>query len=192
MFGEQFNERATADGWTMRNAQFKLIHFYDHIEMLFDLSTDPYEFTNLLATALTPTAQANLNSLRILAVNCLTLPNTAYTRNLLPYPNGGLIGGVGFSNGAASVNVQFTQLSTNGSFANPNQTNLTQFSGTNLNYDLFLWRSSNLADALSWVPVATNLVMGITNNFLLSTSGVLTDSSPNASSYFYQVTPYVP
>jgi arylsulfatase A-like enzyme len=56
MFGEQFNEHAVSDGWTLRNGQFKLIHFYDHIEQFYDLSADPYEFTNLLAGALTTTA----------------------------------------------------------------------------------------------------------------------------------------
>ena len=118
MFGEQFNERDVSDGWTLRNAQFKLIHFYDHIEQLYDLSTDPYEHTNLLAAALSSTAQSNLYALKMHAAPYQTLANTDNTRNLLPYP---AVKGVGFTNEVFSVNEQFTQLSTNGSFANANQ-----------------------------------------------------------------------
>ena len=191
MFGEQFNERNVADGWTLRNAQFKLIHFYDHIEQLYDLSTDPYEHTNLLAAALTPVAQSSLYSLKMHAAQYMTLANTDNTRNLLPYP---AVKHVGFTNGVFSVNEQYTQLSTNGSFANANQRGLTQLKsgGTNLNYDLILWRSPVLTNPLAWTPVTTNLVTGITNNFLLSTNGLVTDPNATADHYFYQVTPYIP
>src|ERR1051325_5214158 len=65
MLGEQFNERDVADGWTLRNSQFKLIHFYDHLEQFYDLSSDPYEHTNLLAAALSPAAQSNLYALKM-------------------------------------------------------------------------------------------------------------------------------
>jgi arylsulfatase A-like enzyme len=123
MLGEQFNERDVADGWTLRNAQYKLIHFYDHLEKLYDLSADPYEHTNLLAAALTPTAQSNLYSLKMHAAPYLTLANTVNTRNLLPYP---AIKGFAYTNAAFAVNEQYTQLTTNGSFANPNQSGLTQ------------------------------------------------------------------
>jgi arylsulfatase A-like enzyme len=191
MFGEQFNQHTVADGWTLRNAQFKLIHFYDHIEMLFDLLNDPYENTNLLAAALTPTAQSNLYSLQRLVAPYLTLANTVNTRNLLPCP---VVNGVGFTNNVFSVNEQCTQLSSNGSFANANQPGLTQFAlgGTNLNYNLILWRSSSLTDPLAWTPVATNLIAGITNNSLLSTNGLIIDTNAIADHYFYQVTPYMP
>jgi hypothetical protein len=120
-----------------------------------------------------------------------TLANTANTRNLLPYP---AVNGVGFTNNVFSVNEQNTQLSTNGSFANPNQPNLTQLAsgGTNLNYNLVLWRSSGLTNPLAWTPVATNLVTGTTNSFLLVTNGLVTDPGANAGQYFYQVTPYIP
>jgi len=191
MFGEQFNEHSVSDGWTLRNGQFKLIHFYDHIEQFYDLSTDPYEFTNLLAGAPTATAQSNLNALRMHVAHYQTLANTANSRNLLPYP---VVNNVGFTNNVFSVNEQYIQLSTNGSFANPNQPNPTQLAlgGTNLNYNLVLWRSSGLTNPLAWTPVATNLVTGTTNNFLLVTNGLVTDPGANAGRYFYQVTPYIP
>ena len=153
MYGEQFNERNVADGWTLRNGQssYKLIHFYDRIEMFYNLATDPYEFTNLLASPLTATAQSNLNELKMQVAHFLTLSNTANTRDLLPYP---AVNGVGFTNGAFSVDEQFTQLSTNGSFTNANQPGLTQlkYGGTNLNYNLILWRSGILTDPLAWTP----------------------------------------
>lgn len=191
MLGEQFNERDVADGWTLRNVQFKLIHFYDHLEQLYDLSNDPYEHSNLLATPLTAIGQSNLCALKIHAAQYLTLANTANSRNLLPNPS---VKNVGLSNGTFSVNEQYTQLTTNGSFANPNQPGLTQLKlgGTNLNYQLILWRSAGLTDPLAWTPVATNVITGTTNNFLLTTNGLVTDQSANASHYFYQVTPYVP
>ena len=190
MYGEQFNERNVSDGWTLRNAQYKLIHFYDHIEQFYDLATDPYEFTNLLAAPLSANAQANFYSLMMHAAQYQNLANTLNTRNLLPDP---AISGIGFTNQAFSVNEQYTELSTNGSFPNANQPGPTQYKsgGTNLNYNLILWRSSTPADPLSWTPVATNVVPGITNNFLLSTNGLMTDASATASQYFYQVTPYI-
>jgi arylsulfatase A-like enzyme len=191
LLGEQFNEGAVADGWTLRNAQFKLIHFYDHIEQLYDLSNDPYEHTNLLAAALTPTAQSNFYSLKMHAAPYLTLANTVNTRNLLPYP---AVNNVGFTNDVFAVDEQYTQLSTNGSFANANQSGLTrlQSGGTNLNYDLILWRSSGLTNPLAWAPVATNVVTGTTDTFLLSTNGLVKDPNANADHYFYQVIPYIP
>jgi arylsulfatase A-like enzyme len=191
MFGEQFNERDVADGWTLRNGQFKLIHFYDHLEQLYDLSADPYEHSNLLAAALSPAAQSNFYALKRQAAPYLTLANTVNTRNLLPAP---AVNGVGYANGVFSVNEQYTQLSTNGSFANPNQPNPTQLKlgGTNLNYQLILWRSSVLTEPLAWTPVATNLITGTTNNFLLSTNGLVTDLDATADHGFYEVTPYLP
>jgi arylsulfatase B len=191
MLGEQFNERDIADGWTLSNPQFKLIHFYDHLEQLYDLSTDPYEHTNLFAAALTATARSNFYSLQMHAAPFLTLANTANTRNLLPYP---AAKGVGFTNGSFSVSEQYTLLSTNGSFPNPNQSSPTQLKsgGTNLDYYLILWRSSVLTDPLAWMPVATNLVTGTATNSLVSTNGLITDLNANADHYFYQVRPYIP
>jgi hypothetical protein len=101
---------------------------------------------------------------------------------------------VGLTNQVFTLDAQYTQLSTNGSFANPNQPGLTQLKsgGTNLNYQLILWRSSALADALAWVPAVTNLISGTTYNFLLSTNGPLADLNASADHYFYTVTPYFP
>ncbi len=191
MFGEQFNESPVADGWTLRNAQFKLVHFYNHLEQLFDLSSDPYEHTNLFVSALTPLALSNYYSLKINVARYLTLANTASTRDLLPYTS---VKGVGLTNHVFSVNEAYTQLSTNGSFANANQSGLTRLKsgGINLDYDLILWRSSTLMDWLSWTPITTNLITGTTNNFLLSTNGLLIDANATNSSIYYQVTPYIP
>jgi hypothetical protein len=189
---EQFNQSATSDGVTLRNGQFKLIHFYNHVEQFYDLGNDPYEYTNLLATLpLSAVAQSNFNAIKLKLGEYQTLANTASTRNLLPYPQ---INGYGFTNGAFSINAQFTQLSTNGFFANPNQPSAVRYSlgGTNLNYQVILWRNADLNNQLGWTPVATNLVTGIANNFLLSTNGLLTDAAANADHYFYRVSPYIP
>lgn len=188
---EQFNQSATADGITLRNDQFKLIHWYNHVERFYDLANDPYEFTNLLTAPLTDVAQSNYYALQLHLGQYQTFANTAKTRNLVPAPT---INGLGFTNGTFSINEQFTELSTNGFFANGNQPDITQLSlgGTNLNYNLILWRTSDLNNPLGWAPVTTNLVTGITNNFLLSTNGLLTDANANADHYFYQVTPYIP
>lgn len=191
MFGEQFNVSGLADGWTFRNGEYKLIHFYDHIEQLYDLVTDPYEHTNLLDAPLSADAQANYFWLQRNVAPYLTLANTANTRNLLPTP---AILGAGWTNTVFSVNEQFTQLSTNGSFANTNQAGLTQLAngGTNLNYNLILWRSTNLIDPLGWTPILTNLVTGTTFNYLLVTNALLNDPNASAANGFYEVTPYVP
>ena len=53
--------------------------------------------------------------------------------------------------------------------------------GTNLNYNLILWRSAGLTNPLAWAPVATNAVTGITNNFLLSINGLVNDPNANAT-----------
>ena len=191
MFGEQFNESSVADGWTLRNGTYKLIHFYDHSEQLYDLATDPYEHTNLLDAPLSPDAQTNYYSLQRNVAPYLTLANTAKTRDLLPAP---AILGVAYSNAVFSVNEQYTQLSTNGSFANANQSGLTQLAngGTNLNYNLILWRSGDLTDALGWTPILTNLVTGTTLNELRVTNSLLNDLNATAGAGFYQVTPYIP
>ena len=57
---------------------------------------------------------------------------------------------------------------------------------------MILWRSPDLSNRLAWTPVATNVVTGLTNNFLLSTNGWLTDATATADHYFYRVTPYIP
>ena len=189
---EQFNQSAATDGVTLSNGRFKFIHFYNHVEQFYDLTSDPYEYTNLLLNLpLSDVAQANYNAIKLKLGEYQTFANTANTRNLLDYPQ---INSYGFTNGTFSVNAQFTQLSTNGAFANPNQPNPTRLSlgGTNLNYQVILWRSADLSNPLGWTPVATNLVTGITNNFLVSTNGVLTDPNASADHYFYRVSPYIP
>jgi arylsulfatase A-like enzyme len=189
LFGEEFNQSATADGFTLRNDKFKLLHWYNGVERLYDLANDPYEYTNLLVSPLTPVAQSNLYALKITASEYLTLANDQNTRNLLPNPS---INDAAFSNGTFTVDSQFTLLSTNVFAANPNQPGLTRFKsgGTNLNYNVILWRSSELGNPLAWSPVTTNVVTGITNNLLISTNGLLTDSGANADHYYYRITPY--
>jgi len=189
---EQFNEGTAADGVTLRNDRFKFIHFYNHVEQFYDLLNDPYEYTNLLASLpLSPVAQSNYNAVKLKLGDYQTFANTAYTRNLVSYPQ---INNVGYTNGAFSVQALFTQLSANGSFANPNQPGLTQFavSGTNLNYQVILWRNADLGNPLGWTPVLTNVVTGITNNFLLSTNGWLIDPNASADHNFYRISPYIP
>lgn len=188
---EQFNQSAAGDGITLRNDRFKLIHWYSHVEKFYDLASDPYEFANLLTAPLSDVAQSNFNALKIQLANYQTLANVDNTRDLVPPPfaNSGF-----FSNGTFVVNAQFQQLTTNGFFPNPNQPGSAQFKsgGTNLNYQVILWRSSELGNPFAWTPVATNLVVGITNNFLLSTNGLLTDANATADHYFYRLTQYVP
>jgi arylsulfatase A-like enzyme len=189
---EQFNQSAAGDGVTLSNGRFKLIHFYNHVEQFYNLASDPYEYTNLLLTLPLPAdAQSNYYAIKLKFGEYQTLANTASTRNLLPYPQ---IGGYGFTNGTFGINALFTQLSTNGFFVNPNQPNPVRYSlgGTNLNYQVILWRNSDLNNPLGWTPVVTNLVTGITNSFLLSTNGLLTDLNANADHYFYRVSPYIP
>ncbi len=190
MLEEQFNEQDTTDGYSLRNSRFKLIHFYDHTEEFYDLASDPYEFTNLLASALTATAQSNYYSLKLNAAPYQTLANTKNSRNLLPYPT---TLGAACSNHNFIVNEQYTRLSTNGSFANPNQPGPTQLAlgGTNLNYELILWRSADLLNPLAWAPLTTNFVTGITNNSLQVTNSALLDPNANAGASFYLVTPYI-
>jgi len=191
IFDEQFNYHTINDGVSLRNTRFKLLHFYSHVEEFYDLANDPYEYTNLFSAALTPAAQSNVYSLKLNLSPYQTLANTASTRNLLPAP---VVLGVAWSNNTFSVNEQFTQLSTNGFFANANQPGPTELAlgGTNLNYNLILWRVPDLVSPLGWTPVATNFVTGVTNNFLLTTNGLLKDAGANASQYFYQVAPYIP
>ena len=193
---EQFNQSAATDGITLRNGQFKLIHFYNHTndvsnERLYDLSVDPYEFTNLLAAPLTPVAQANYYLLRRNLAGSVTFENTQYRRNLLPTP---AISSAFFTNGSFVVKESYTQLSTNVNTPDfPQLASSPQYADQkSLNYTLTLWRSSDLNDPLSWVPVATNVVTPGTDSTLVITNTVLTDAAANADHYFYQVTPYIP
>jgi len=189
---EQFNEGTAADGVTLRNDRFKFIHFYNHVEQFYDLANDPYEYTNLLLTLpLSAVAQSNYNAVKLKLGEFQTLANTEYTRNLVPYPT---VNTVGLTNGAFSVNAQATQLSTNGFFANATAPYPVQYSlgGTNLNYQVILWRNGDLSNPLGWTPVQTNLVTGITNNFQLSTNGLLIDANATADHYFYRISPYIP
>jgi len=191
LFSEQFNQ-GTGDGFTIQNGKYKLLHFYStHTERLYDLANDPYEYTNLLTAALTPVAQSNYNDLRIKVAPYLTLAASDRTRNLVPYP---AINGISYTNGAFSVDAQFTQLSANGAFANANQPAATQYSltGTNLNYQVVLWRSTELNNPLTWTPVATNIAAGLTTSFLQSTNGLLVDPNATDDHAFYRITHYTP
>jgi len=193
---EQFNQSAAADGITLRNGEFKLIHFYNHTndvsnERLYDLASDPYEFTNLLAAPLTATAQSNYYSLQLNLGRSVTFENTQYRRTLIPYPS---VNNVVFTNGAFYVNEQYTQISTNANTANfVAPAAPTQYPDQkSLDYTLTLWRSPELDNPLAWVPVATTTISSGTNSTLVITNTVLTDAGANADHYFYQVTPYIP
>jgi arylsulfatase B len=64
-YSEQFgNTSAVNDGYTIRNANYKLIHLQSGTEYFYKISTDPFEQTNLLLSALTSEAQQNLDQLR--------------------------------------------------------------------------------------------------------------------------------
>lgn len=193
---EQFNQSANSDGITLRNGQFKLLHFYAHTndvsnERLYDLSSDPYEFTNLLKTPLTPVAQSNYYALKLNLGRSVTFENTQYRRSQIPFP---LVSSVRFTNGAFYVNAQFTQLGTNAnspSFGAPAVP--PQYPDqSSLDYTLTLWRSPDLNNPLAWVPVATTTIPPGTNSTLVISNTVLTDAGASADHFFYQVTPYIP
>ncbi len=193
---EQFNQSAATDGITLRNGQFKLLHFYAHTndvsnERLYDLSSDPYEFTNLLNAPLTPVAQSNYYALRLNLGRSVTFENTQYRRTLIPSPS---VADVVFTNGQFLVNTRYTQISTNANtpaFIAP--AGSTQYADQkSLAYTLTLWRSPDLNNPLAWVPVTTTTIPPGTNNTLVITNTVLTDASASADHYFYQVTPYIP
>ena len=188
---EQFNYSTASDGVALSNGRFKLVHFASHVEQFYDVAHDPYEYTNLLASPLSAEAQANFNAIKLKLGEYQTFANTNYTRNLLDYPQ---INTFRLTNGVFNLNAQFTQYSTNGVFANSNQQYPTRLAngGTNLNYQVILWRNADLGNPLGWTPVLTNVVTGITNNFLLSTNGWLIDPNANADHYFYRVSPYIP
>jgi arylsulfatase A-like enzyme len=54
---------STNDGYAIRNENYKYIKLTSGTEYLFNLSTDPFEKTNLLASTLTTDAQQNLDKL---------------------------------------------------------------------------------------------------------------------------------
>lgn len=193
---EQFNQSATSDGITLRNGQFKLLHFYHHTndisnERLYDLSSDPYEFTNLLTAPLTAVAQSNYYSLQLNLGRSVTFENNQYRRTQIPYPSAS---NVVFSNGAFYVSAQYAQISTNANTPNfvapagpaqyPDQ--------ASLDYTLTLWRSPDLGNPLAWVPVASTTIPPGTNSTLVFTNVVVADTAANADHYFYQVAPYIP
>ena len=199
---EQFNEGnttnsgTTSDGVTLRNGEFKLIHFYYHTndiswERFYDLGSDPYEFTNLLAAPLTPAAQANYYALRRQLGLSATFENILYRRSLPPAP---AISSFQFTNGVFQINGQYTQLS-----PNVNTGAFPQLAGpkvyppqVSLDYSVTLWRSYDLTDPLGWVPVATTVLTPGTNNSLVISNTVLADLNANNDHAFYSVTPYIP
>ena len=196
---EQFNFSATGDGIALSNGHYKLVHFYDHFNEFFDVLNDPYESTNLLAAPLAADAQSNYNAVLLKLGDYQTFANTNYTRNLVQSPQ---INAFGFTNGTFNLEAQFTEYTTNGLFPNSNQqypTELTTVNSsepgwgqTNLNYEVILWRTSDLSNPLGWSPVATNLVNQINSTYLVSTNGWLVDANASADHYFYRVSPYIP
>lgn len=199
---EQFNEgngtnaSTTSDGITLRNSQYKLIHFYYHTndvswERFYNVGSDPYEYTNLLTAPLSPVAQSNYNSLKFNLGRFVTFENADYRRNLIPAPS---ISGFAFTNGAFSVNEAYTQLSTEASSPDFPQLVVSPYyePQPSLDYTLNLWRTSDLSNPLAWEPVATNLIREGTSSSLVISSTVLEDANANGDHYFYAVTPYIP
>lgn len=199
---EQFNEGTAAnsgtasDGVTLRNGQFKLLHFYYHTndvswEKFYDSSSDPYEFTNLLAVPLTSTAQANYYALRRQLGFSATFENILYRRSLIPGP---AIASFQFTNGIFQINGQYTQLSTN-----VNTATFPQLASPNIypaqpsiDYSVTLWRSYNLSDPLGWTPVTNTILTPGTNNTLIISNTVLADLNATNDHAFYSVTPFIP
>jgi len=65
VYSEQFGQTpSTSDGYTVRNANYKLIHLESGTEMLYKLTKDPFEKNNLLLGTLTSEAQKNFEELR--------------------------------------------------------------------------------------------------------------------------------
>jgi len=64
VYSERFgsDSQQNNDGYTIRNSNYKLIHFQDGTEMLYKLTDDPFEKHNLLSNALTTEAQQTLTS----------------------------------------------------------------------------------------------------------------------------------
>jgi hypothetical protein len=54
-----------ACGQTIKNTQYKLIHFYDHHEEFYDLGNDPYEAVDLLTNGMSAAAQSNYYGLSL-------------------------------------------------------------------------------------------------------------------------------
>jgi arylsulfatase B len=199
---EQFNEGTaansgtTADGVTLRNGEFKLIHFYYHTndvswERFYDLGSDPYEFTNLLGSPLTATAQANYYALRRQLGLSATFENIQYRRSLPPAP---AIGSFQFTNGVFQINEQYTQLSTNVNTAAWPQLASPKVYPAQVSIDnsVILWRNYDLGSPLAWIPVATNILTPGTNSTLVISNTVLTDLGATNDHAFYSVTPYIP
>jgi arylsulfatase A-like enzyme len=199
---EQFNEGTgansgtTSDGVTLRNSEFKLIHFYYHTndvswERFYDLSSDPYEFTNLLNAPLTPVAQANYYALRRQLGLSATFENIQYRRNLPPAP---AISSFQFTNGVFQINEQYTQLS-----PNVNTEAFPQLAGpavypaqVSLDYSVTLWRTYDLNDPLGWAPVANTILTPGTGTTLVISNTVISDLNATNDHAYYSVTPYIP
>jgi hypothetical protein len=199
---EQFNEGVgpnqgtTSDGITLRNGEFKLLHFYFHTndvswERFYDLSSDPYEFTNLLGSTLTPTQQANYYALRRQLGLSASFENILFRRSQVPAPS---IASFQFTNGAFTINEQYTQISTNvNTTAFPQLASAKTYpSQPNIDYSVILWRSYNLSDPLSWTPVANTILTPGTNSTLVISNTVLADLNATNAQAFYSVTPYIP
>ncbi|HTR42189.1 MAG TPA: sulfatase-like hydrolase/transferase [Pseudomonadales bacterium] len=199
---EQFNEGpganqgTTSDGVTLRNGQFKLLHFYYHTndvswERFYDLSSDPYEFTNLLGSTLTPTQQANYYALRRQLGLSASFENILYRRSQVPAPS---IASFQFTNGSFTVNEQYTQISTNvNTAAFPQLASAKTYPAQpNIDYSVTLWRSYDVSDPLGWTPVANTILTPGTNSSLVISNTVLTDLNATNAQAFYSVTPYIP
>ena len=63
------NSRATNDGYTLRNANYKYIKLQNETEYLYKLNTDPFETTNLMLNPLNSEAQQNLGALKNIKTN---------------------------------------------------------------------------------------------------------------------------
>jgi arylsulfatase B len=67
VYSEQFgNTSSVADGYTIRNKNFKLIHLDSGTEYYYKISIDPFEISNLFLSTLSIEAQENLTQLRLI------------------------------------------------------------------------------------------------------------------------------
>ena len=199
---EQFNEGTaansgtTSDGVTLRNGEYKLIHFYYHTndvswERFYNLASDPYEFTNLLAASLSSDAQANYYALRRQLGFSATFENILNRRSLIPLPS---IASFQFTNGVFQINENYTQISTNINSATFPQLATAKVypAQPSIDYSVTLWRTYNLSDPLGWVPVTNTILAPGTNSALVISNTVLADFNATNANAFYSVTPYIP
>lgn len=168
LFVDQFNRGsgASTDGQSILDERYKLIRFDSKNERFYDLESDPYENTNLLAAgSLTADAQAHYNSLKHKIQHYVALTNTARTRDAFPFP---VHRGLAFSENSATVAFDYTPVSVPTVYT--------------------LWRTADVNNPLAWQPVSTLPVAAVATPSG-TVSGTLTDPAAPAGKQYYQVVP---